>query len=687
MNYGLRYSIALLIGIPLAALWMWLFAPSPPFFSFLDFRFVNETRGFLRILFFIFSPDLIKQSYIVAYAPHLAILCAFVANQLQSFIDIQSLIYRKFEFARNDAWSRRVDFFLLGLSLITTFFGLAAVSALILAAGQNIISGADGGKIFWGFVWFYLVALFIPLLLLTAPPGYIFLKEIISTHPRYRRWFSFSKGGSARWAGYRVYRNHISSIFDGRPYAEGYSSTGIYLGKTLFEDTFKSDHVEIFDDAHMLTIGCTGSGKSATCLWANMATYAGSMFIIDPKGEHARMTYHRRNGKRHISESHPPKNTKYFLDYGQAFILDPFGSVPDLPSVRYNPLSDIDINSDRVRGILSAISQACVLPESPKAQHFVENAALLLEGVIAHVLSTHPKEHHNLPYVCDLLIGFDPEIGVADPDKFNELLIEMRMNDVAGKIAQLAASKISEMGDNERGSVLSTLSRSVKWITDPAMRKHLAESDFSMKVLQEKYDTTTVYVVLPFDYMESQSRWLRTLTSLSLGLIQTAPEPPKRPIVYVLDEFPMMGGKLKKIEEGIVTLRSAGVKLWVIVQSISQLKHHYGENWETFVSSSTVQLFGVKDLETAKWASEYLGKAVIQRKEKTGRFSSRVVSEKESDLATPPEIMEELGKSKPFQYVFPMGGQPMRLHRLAYKPIEIDRIPFKGLPLEGHFEQ
>lgn len=313
-------------------------------------------------------------------------------------------------------------------------------------------------------------------------------------------------------------------------------------------------------------------------------------------------------------------------------------------------------------------------------------ASLLLEGVIAHVLSTYPKEQHNLPYICDLLIGFDPELGVADPDKFTDLLIDMRMNDVAGKIAQLAASKISEMGENERGSVLSTLTRSVKWITDPAMRKHLETSDFSLKMMSDE-KMQTIYVILPFDQMQAQSRWMRTITNVGIGLIQNAPERPEIPVVFVLDEFPMMGGKLKKIEEGIVTLRSAGVKLWVIIQNIGQLKRDYDKNWETFVSSSTVQLFGVKDLETAQWANELLGKSLNKRKERNGYFRKKVVAEKIQELATSSEIIEELGKSRPLQYVFPMDGLPMRLHRMAYKTIQVEGNTFKGLSLEGYFEE
>ena len=54
-----------------------------------------------------------------------------------------------------------------------------------------------------------------------------------------------------------------------------------------------------------------------------------------------------------------------------------------------------------------------------------------------------------------------------------------------------------------------------------------------------------------------------------------------------------------------------GVKLWVILQNIGQLKRHYAQSWETFVANSgVVTAFGVTDQESLQvlsaqaWAAE-----------------------------------------------------------------------------------
>lgn len=457
----------------------------------------------------------------------------------------------------------------------------------------------------------------------------------------------------------------------------------IYLGRSLFEDTFFRRDIFIDDNSHLLTIGCPGAGKSTTDIWPNLALYKGPMLVLDPKAEHARKTFYRRQARLPGA-----RTTRYHFSEGRAYLFDPFRQAPELPSVNCNPLAAVDIESDRVRSMLSGISDGCVFQEDPRNQHFVDMAALLVEGGAAHVLSKNPKECHTLPYLCDQFLGIDPELGVADPKRFQDFLIDMLTNNVAGGIAQLAAAKVMAMGENEKGSVLSTLARSLKWASDPAMRRHLTGESCQLSELVDgdPDKPVTIYVVLPLTMIREQARWMRTVINVALGLVQNAPEPPRQPLVCILDEFAQLGPSLRKVQEGIVTLRSANVRIWPIVQSISQLKGGFGSEWETFITSSIVKLYGVRDLGTAQWASQMCGKDVYRRVEgKLGR--GRVAQEQPREMYTPEEIMEAFGKDRPMQLVFPTNGLPMRLRRMAYRPLTINGNHFEGLPLDGHFEE
>jgi type IV secretion system protein VirD4 len=413
--------------------------------------------------------------------------------------------------------------------------------------------------------------------------------------------------------------------------------------------------------------------------------YRGNVLVLDPKAEHARKTFYRRGPK------HPrARQTRYHFPRGRAYVLDPLHQAPDLPSVTCNLTVPIDVDGPRVRSLLSATSDACVLQEDPRNQHFVDMAALLLEGVIAHYASTVPKDQCSLPHICDRLLGIDPELGAADPARFDALLTDMRFNRVAGGIAQLAAAKLEAMGPNERGSVLSTLARSIKWITDPDMRAHLSGRNCCLPELVpgDPDEPVTIYVVLPLTYIREQARWMRTIVNIALTLIQNAEEPPRYPVLFVLDEFAQLGSAMRTVQQGIVTLRYANVTLWPVAQSISQIRAGLGAEWETFIAASTVQFFGVRDLATAQLASLMCGKDLHRRHEGRKFFGRRVAQEQPRELITPEEIMEEFGKDRPLQIVLPAGGGlPMRLARRAYKPLVVNGSRFKGLPLEGHFEE
>lgn len=510
-------------------------------------------------------------------------------------------------------------------------------------------------------------------------PAEILMKiQHLRENRTFRQIFSEGRGGSARWASTPTYQRHEAKASQ--------VNSKIILGRSLFDDDPERRIVGIGDDAHLITIGMTGSGKSTTVLLPNLAMYGGSAIILDPKGELAMATFQCRSSKYWLKEQTISERVTHHHRTGRSFVLDPFGETQDLPRNNYNLLSEVDINSDRVRELLSAISDGCVTPEGEDNKHFEEMAKYFIEGIIAHVLSRYPEEYHNLPFVFDLVHGIDRDLKVADPTRFNELLYVMMKNDAAGGLPQQVAAKILEMGDREKGSVLSTIARSLKWIGDPAMRKHLETADFKFSELntvayvgpdQAYHNATSVYIVLPDGLMKEQMRWLRCLISVSLTLIKNVKEKPSIPTLFVMDEFPRLGGKIEAIAEGFGILRGYGIKLWAFVQDIGQLQEDYPERWSSMTANSTVQVFGVNDLETAEWVSETVGSAIQRRKE--GRIKKKVIHEAVYPLLTPNEVIMKLGKTENRQLVRTAEGFPMRLERCSYKPLELGKHGFYEL--------
>ena len=479
--------------------------------------------------------------------------------------------------------------------------------------------------------------LFFSVMIIAALPQEI---AKITEKPSFRQWFSFGQGGNARWAGAYTF-DKLTAL----PKTE----RGLFLGKTLMQDTVSRTPISLprSDDAHHITIAQTGAGKSVTALWTNLKRYPGPMIVLDPKGEHATFSAASRlNG---------------------SYILDPFGRVTDpaLGSMRvsYNPLDNIDINAPGARGFLEAISDGCVLKEE-KDKHFSENAKTIIEGVIAHVLSRHPKEDQNLPFVANLFRGFDPELGVSDPAGFDAIISEMSTNNAAGGLPMDAANILLSAGDRERGSTLTTCFRSLKWVTDPPMRTQLMGSDFP--ILRDTIRSNggkSIFIVLPFEYMEesSQIRWMRTLINVATVYLFRHPiegnDAPK--LLLILDEFFKLG-YMAKLEEGIVTARGAGMKYWVLTQDIGQLKKLYSATWETFLGSSNVQVFGMNHQDTLEWVASALGG---EKDKSSGRYP----------LLRPDQVREFLGKESPTQIIIPVNGLPMRLERVAFEPLKTYR--------------
>lgn len=701
--FGIRLVMSLLIGALLAGVWLYFFFDAEPrklepIFSLLVWQ------GTARILVALAAAFLITIGFQIGVA--------FIESKNPALLRKIALFRRSFDRAVKRKEIPQIVlvagwFLLIALACVTLLpmaiglliliFQPAGAAWVILARTEwlDAVSRPEwqerprefgllleiAGRIFsgestTGVFWIFGKGLIIPVLLFLAPYVWIEQMEKLSEHPLFRRLFVHGRGGSARWAGLRG--------FDSRRAA---GSDNLFMGRTTYWDA-GFDHgkeIGLGDDAHMLTIGCTGSGKSVTVIWPNLARYEGGIVILDPKGEHAKMTYWRRTSE-NLAAGKCQHTTEHFTgtDAPRSFKLDPFNQEPSIPPSHYNPLSEIDIDDDRVLEKLAAISDGCVLPEGEKNQHWAEGSRTILEGVMAHVLSREPEENRNLPYVHDLLLGFDRTTGAASTDQLAALLAAMQENPVAGGICQKATSYIAH---DTRGTMMTTVLRSIKWMGDPSMRKHLAQpSDFKFADVP-KFGTAagnTVYVVAPIGpLMKEQVRWLRVLTNLSITIIRLCRKPTQRTL-FILDEFPQLQGKLTAVEEGIVTLRSAHVRLWPFIQQIGQLKKDYGANWNTFISSSNIQAFGVTDPETAAWLSEgMLGDTLHFRRE--GR---RLINEGPRPLLTAREIMTELGKNEPRAIVIPNdGGFPMRLERMAYKPMVIEGKRFKGLMLDGCFEE
>jgi len=370
--------------------------------------------------------------------------------------------------------------------------------------------------------------------------------------------------------------------------------------------------IGIGDDRHMLTGAGSRSGKGTSAIITNLCLYPGSVLCIDPKGENARLTATRRG-----------KGSAYCEGMGQkTIILDPYNvsRTPKDQRASWNPLDLLRDDDPEMVDKAASIAEALIVRAKSEDAHFDDMARAFIKSLILFVAITHAdKPTRNLLTVHQLLMrgaqdDLDPNRDASEgSDAMTMLLCQMATrDDLDGAIAG-AGHALLDMGDRERGSVLSTARRNLEFVERPAMRDALRSSSFDLNEIKTAKDGMTIYLCLPQQRMADCGRWLRLMINATLERIYEIEEEPAtgHPILFLLEEFAGLG-HMATIENAAGYAAGFGVKLWVIIQDLSQLKRHYKDGWETFLGNAgVVQAFANSDTTTLDYLSKKLGEVEV----------------------------------------------------------------------------
>ena len=157
----------------------------------------------------------------------------------------------------------------------------------------------------------------------------------------------------------------------------------------------------------------------------------------------------------------------------------------------------------------------------------------------------------------------------------------------------------------------------------------------------------------------------------------------------MLDEFHSLG-KMSVLESAIAQLAGLGLKLWIVLQDLSQLKKSYEKNFETFIANlGLLQVFGCADNTTLEYLSKRLGNSVtLTRSTNSPTFdqaTKQAASGESWSLASHPLMdMEEISRyfarddKQLRQLILRPGYHPMILQRAFYDKHEIFNGRFHG---------
>ncbi len=431
----------------------------------------------------------------------------------------------------------------------------------------------------------------------------------------------FGRGGSARFAG----------LFEEWGSLYKSQKQGLFMGRSIYNPFL---NIGLEDSRHMMTIAGSRGGKGATSIIPNLLLWEGTALVIDPKGTNAAVTARRRR------------------EMGQnVHIIDPFNILEGEKTAQFNPLELLDENSPHIREQISMIAEALVVPDkNQKEKHWDDGAKTILAGMIGHLVSDPRYEDPNLSMLRDMLSTM--------PDQQAELWADMSLNDGAGRLAKDAAHRVIRgISTNEISSIISNADKHTEWLSSPAMKHVLGASSFKFSELKDK--PTTIYLILPPEYLETHNRFLRLFVNLALSQMSVGGRA-KVPVLMLMDEFLALG-RMEEVEKAFGLMAGYNLVMWPFVQDLGRLKDLYGKSVNAFIANSrAVQVFGVADEETKEFISKYIGDRIEEDDVKLGQGKRSVKLRQANEVAI--DIAAETGR----QYILRSGKAPMVLEKVPY---------------------
>lgn len=451
-----------------------------------------------------------------------------------------------------------------------------------------------------------------------------FLKMLTGMTDWWERETKFGQhatGGFASLLGVLSNEFHHGDIFLGRP--------KLIVGGMLRP-------IGIPTQKHFVTIAGTGSGKSTAGIIPNLCLHEGNVLVIDPKGELAAITARRRG--------HGGGGVRGMKD--DVFVLDPFHIVEGFETASYNVFDEMErvaeYDADRPVSYARKVAQALV-PAVSKDPYWDDAPRTFISGLLLYIMQG-PKERRNLVWLRTLLMEGDEETfrSVSKPggrgDPFDALLVMMK-NCPEGPYRHVivgSANSLSKMSPDQRGSVLTMAMEHTSFLDMPEIRKISIKSDFLLEDLKTR--KISVYLCLPLNAVSGiEGRWLRMFIMLTVDMFSRVNKLPKQPLLMAIDEFPSLG-KLDGIEVVAPTMRSQGVRLWVIGQDIEQFEKVYPDSWGSFIGGAeAVQFMGITHPPTVAYIAERLGQHVVVEQQQMGQGQVRE-NRSERPLRDPEQI-------------------------------------------------
>lgn len=363
-------------------------------------------------------------------------------------------------------------------------------------------------------------------------------------------------------------------------------SEGIIFGKTGNRLIRRSAFENGGDGVNIALTGLPGSGKTAAGLIPTALVYGGSILAIDIKGDILKATKHRRR-------------IKLFA--------------PDDPasSCHYNPLAGVsEMNSLEKRIFLEQIASVLIPEERDK--YWYKTGRSIFIGVALYVISQDTNA--TLPEIAHAILQGDAVYWIKaikdseclDAKDYTDGLYGSNETNLAGAYGSLAEA----VRPFSFGSMAELL------------RDH--EDALSSATLDEGYD---IYIEIPQDKIKVYSPISTILIQNFMTAFMQRPDKAvgvnRRPVLFMLDEFPQLRFEFDTLSAALSTLRSKSVSVMIAQQSVAQLINRYSEDCcrEIIDTCSYLSIMSAQDPKSRQFFQDLIGTKKDLKTTTSGNYS------------------------------------------------------------------
>lgn len=327
-----------------------------------------------------------------------------------------------------------------------------------------------------------------------------------------------------------------------------------------------------------LVIGPSGAGKTRGYVLPNLLASEGSIVVTDTKGElYGQM-------KEQLEQKGFNVSCVDFIN-------------PQASTIGYDPLDHIRVVDGKAReqDMISIAASLCPVDNNyePFWDFIVRG---LIASLIGYTMAALPEEERNLSSVCRL---YDTVVD----GRYEKLILEMQEEDpMAFAVRQYSATMAAKEAEK--------MAASIKSVTGQKLLPYMVSEVDQLFKMGNRIDfrdlrrqKTALFVHIS-DVDRSLDRLVALFYEQMLKALIERSDQDGYPVHIILDDF-VCGCPIQGFDSISSVIRSRGIYVSLIIQSIAQLESLYGNKAATICDNCDTTLYlGGNDPTTARWIGE-----------------------------------------------------------------------------------